>query len=205
MLLGAHCDDIAIGAGAALLDLCAINPGLEVHALVMTGGGTERAAEERAALADFCPGARLSVTVADLPDAQLPAHWGRAKDTLAGFRDGVDGPVDLVLAPQPADAHQDHRLLAEQAGQVFRDQLIWHYEILKAESDLPAVNAYLAASPALTQEKISLLHKHYRSQLDRTWFDAEAFAALMRVRGAQCGQRYAEGFVVCRFTVAFGS
>ena len=66
-------------------------------------------------------------------------------------------------------------------------------------------NAYLAASPAHTNEKISLLHKHYRRQLGRTWFDAEAFAALMRVRGAQCGQRYAEGFIVRQFSIAFGA
>lgn len=67
-----------------------------------------------------------------------------------------------------------------------------------------AGNAYLTASPARTNEKISLLRRHYRSQLGRTWFDAEAFVALMRVRGAQCGQRHAEGFVVRRFSIAFG-
>ena len=38
--LGAHCDDIAIGAGGTLLTLCADRPGLRVDALVLSGGGT---------------------------------------------------------------------------------------------------------------------------------------------------------------------
>ena len=56
LLLGAHCDDIAIGAGGALLELCRSHPGVAVTALVLTGGGSLREEEERAALAAFCPG-----------------------------------------------------------------------------------------------------------------------------------------------------
>jgi len=40
LLLGAHCDDIAIGAGGALLELCRSHPGIAVTALVLTGTGT---------------------------------------------------------------------------------------------------------------------------------------------------------------------
>ncbi len=39
VLLGAHCDDIAIGAGGTLLTLCRAHPGLSCRALVLTGGG----------------------------------------------------------------------------------------------------------------------------------------------------------------------
>ena len=46
-VLGAHCDDIAIGMGATLLTLCRATRGVEVHALVLCGAGTEREAEER--------------------------------------------------------------------------------------------------------------------------------------------------------------
>jgi len=36
--VGAHCDDIAIGAGGTLLTLCRAHPGLRVDALVLSGG-----------------------------------------------------------------------------------------------------------------------------------------------------------------------
>jgi LmbE family N-acetylglucosaminyl deacetylase len=61
--LGAHCDDIAIRAGTTLLFMCAANPGLRVDVLVLSGGGTERADEEQAALAAFCPSADLRINL----------------------------------------------------------------------------------------------------------------------------------------------
>ena len=78
VLLGAHCDDIAIGAGGSLLELCRAYPGLSVAALVLTGGGSLREEEERAALAAFCPGARLRDRRA------RPARRARANPLGAG-------------------------------------------------------------------------------------------------------------------------
>src|SRR5687768_4071515 len=134
LLLGAHCDDIAIGAGGALLELCRSHPGVAVSALVLTGGGSLREEEERDALTAFCPGARLDVTVLDLPDGRVPGRWERAKQALEDAR--AAGEPDLVLAPSVHDAHQDHRTLAELVPTVFRDHLVLGYEILKWDGDL---------------------------------------------------------------------
>ena len=46
-VVGAHCDDIAIGMGGTLLTLAENRPGLRVRGLVLSGGGTEREVEER--------------------------------------------------------------------------------------------------------------------------------------------------------------
>ena len=97
LLLGAHCDDIAIGAGGALLELCRSHPGVAVTALVLTGGGSLREEEERAALAAFCPGAQLEVAVLDLPDGRVPTRWERAKLALEELR--THGEPDLIFAP----------------------------------------------------------------------------------------------------------
>ena len=86
VLLAAHCDDIPLGAGGTILTLCRARPGLRVRALVLSGGGTPREDEERAALAAFCPGADLAVTVRDMPDGRLPHHWQWAKEALEEFR-----------------------------------------------------------------------------------------------------------------------
>ena len=85
-VLGAHCDDIAIGMGGTLLSLSRMVPGLRVRALVLSGGGTDREAEEKDALPAFCPGADLEVTVIDIPDGRAPAHWERIKVQLSEFR-----------------------------------------------------------------------------------------------------------------------
>ena len=40
-VVGAHCDDIAIGMGGTLLTLAGNRPGLRVRGLVLSGGGTD--------------------------------------------------------------------------------------------------------------------------------------------------------------------
>lgn len=193
-LLGAHCDDIAIGAGATVRMLCEAFPGLRVTALVLTGGGTVREGEERAALAELCPGADLDLRIADLPDNRLPARWQQAKDAVVALREA--GEPDLVIGPQPGDMHQDHRLVAELIGQTFRRQPTWGYEIAKYESDLPSMATYVPVPAHIASAKADLIARHYLSQADHPWFDHEAFMALMRLRGIQCNARYAEAFVV---------
>jgi LmbE family N-acetylglucosaminyl deacetylase len=197
--LGAHCDDIAIGAGGALLTICADNPGVRVDALVLSGGGTDREGEERAALAAFCPGADLEVTVLKLPDGRFPAHWEEAKNGLEELRRRTD--PDLILAPRTLDAHQDHRGLSTLVPTVFRDHLTLEYEIVKWDGDLGRPAAYLPMPEEIAEEKVRLLQQHYASQRHRPWYDREAFLGLARIRGIECGQRYAEAFDLKKLTL----
>ncbi|MBM7416317.1 MULTISPECIES: PIG-L deacetylase family protein [Nocardiaceae] len=192
-VVGAHPDDIAIGAGGTLLDLTRAGD-VQVHALVLTGGGTDREAEERKALSDFCSDGPLSLTVLDIPDGRTPDHWSAVKEGLETFRRTCE--PDIVLAPQRRDAHQDHRLLAESVPTVFRDHLILGYEIVKWESDLPTPGLYHPLDDAVAERKAELLSLHYPSQHHHDWYDAETFLGLARVRGVQCRSRYAEAFVV---------
>ncbi|CAN3126955.1 PIG-L deacetylase family protein [Mycobacterium sp. smrl_JER01] len=201
-VLGAHCDDIAIGAGATLLTLSRNNPGLRVHALVLCGAGTAREAEERAALAAFCPGAEVAMTLLGLPDGRTPAHWQQVKDGVAAFRRGCE--PQLVLGPHRGDAHQDHRLLAELIPTEFRDHLILGYEILKWESDTPSPNVFQPLDTDTATQKALLLHEHYPSQTGRDWFDEQSFLGLSRLRGVQCRSPHAEAFVAEKAVLVLG-
>ncbi|TCO65124.1 PIG-L deacetylase family protein [Actinocrispum wychmicini] len=203
-LLGAHCDDVAIGVGGTLLALCRSRPGLRVDALVLSGGGTLREAEEHAALQAFCPGASLKVTVLDLPDGRFPAHWERAKQAVESFRTELCHPAvepDIVFAPHVRDAHQDHRMLAELVPTAFRDHLVLRYEIVKWDGDLGAPTVYQPLPDRVAEAKVDALLRHYPSQRDRDWFDAETFLGLARVRGVECRARYAEAFHVDKMTI----
>ncbi|WP_055699076.1 MULTISPECIES: PIG-L deacetylase family protein [Streptomyces] len=200
--VGAHCDDIAIGAGGTLLAMCLARPGLRVDALVLSGGGGEREQEERAALAAFCPGAELDVTVQKLPDGRFPAHWEEAKAAVEELRATTE--PDLVLAPRTDDAHQDHRGLARLMPTAFRDHLVLGYEIVKWDGDLGRPAAYQPLTPEIAEEKVRLLQEHYPSQRHRPWYDREAFLGLARIRGIECHARYAEAFAVTKFTLDLG-
>ena len=197
VLLGAHADDLAIAAGGTLLTLAA-RGAVRVRALVLTGSGTARAAEEEAALAALLPGCDLDLTVLDLPDGLVPDHRAAVKAALHRL---AAGPADLVLAPHPGDAHQDHRVLAELVPTEFRHQLTLTYEIPKWENDLLNPVLFVPLPEAVLRRKIAVLHEHYPSQSGRDWFDEETFAGLARLRGVQCRERFAEAFGLPRATL----
>jgi LmbE family N-acetylglucosaminyl deacetylase len=192
--LGAHCDDIAIGAGATLLSMCSAYPGLRVDVLVLSGAGTEREDEERAALAAFCPSADLRITVLKIPDGRVPAHWDEAKAAIEDLR--TETNPELLFTPNRFDAHQDHRELAELVPTAFRDHFCLGYEIVKWDGDLGQPNTYQPVDATLLEAKIDLLWEHYPSQRHRPWYDREAFLGLARIRGIECSAKYAEAFYV---------
>jgi LmbE family N-acetylglucosaminyl deacetylase len=193
-VIGAHCDDIAIGAGATLMEIVRDNPGVVVHALVLTGSGTEREVEEKTAFAAMCPSSDVRLTVADLPDGQLLDNWRTVEQRIAKFRRECE--PDMVFGPQRHDYHQDHRLVAELIPAEFDDHIVLGYEVLKWESDLLDPTLFLPISDATARQKATLLAQCYPSQAGRDWFADEVFLGLMRVRGVQCRARYAEAFSV---------
>ena len=192
-LLGAHCDDVEIGCGGLLLDLAA--RGLLSHAdLLVLCSTPERAAESRTSAAAFCSPAPCATTFGGLPDGRLPAHWDQVKDLLQTF--AADTDPDLVLAPSPADAHQDHRLVGELVRTAFRDHVVLHYEIPKWDGDLGAgrPQVYWPLSADLVARKWELLDEHYPSQRGRDWWRPDTFSSLSRLRGMECRADHAEAF-----------
>jgi LmbE family N-acetylglucosaminyl deacetylase len=191
LAIGAHPDDIEIGAGGTLLSLANSHAGLRAYYLVLTGTA-ERQLEARDAAREFLPGADLTVELRDLPEGRLPGVWSEVKDTIEEVTTSFS--PDLVLAPQSADAHQDHRIIAEIVPTVFRDQLYLGYEVPKSDGDFIRLSTYVPLSAATAQRKVQLLHKCFPSQMSRHWWDDEVFLGLARLRGMECRALYAEAF-----------
>ena len=195
LAIGAHPDDIEIGAGGTLLGIGDSQPGMRVHYVVVTGT-PDRKLEARHAAKEFLAGAELTIELHDLPEGRLPAQWGRVKDLLEGV--ALSYSPDLIIAPQPEDAHQDHRTIAEILPTVFRDQLILGYEIPKWDGDFGRPAMYFPMSADMAQRKVELLHKCFPSQRRRDWWDEEVFRGLARLRGMECRAPYAEAFTCAK-------
>jgi LmbE family N-acetylglucosaminyl deacetylase len=192
--LGAHPDDVELGCGGTLLTLAESR---DIHAVVAvaTGSGT-RHEEAVKSTARFLPGAETDIRILGLRDGFLPTHWGVVKEALEQVSRSMT--ADMVFAPRPDDAHQDHRLIAELAPTVWRDALVLHYEIPKWDGDIGRVSHYVALEPEIARRKVELLHECFPSQAGRDWWDDETFLSLMRIRGVECRSRYAEGFTVTK-------
>jgi LmbE family N-acetylglucosaminyl deacetylase len=198
LAIGAHPDDIEIGGGGLLLGLAESQPGLTVRYVVLTGT-PGRQAEARHAASAFLPGAELTVELHDLPEGRLPAAWGAAKELLEEV--ARSGMPDLILAPSAADAHQDHRTIAELVPTVFRDQLCLGYEIPKWDGDMGRPAMYFPMTEDAGRRKVELLHKCFPSQRGRDWWDDEVFLGLARLRGMECRARYAEAFYCAKSVI----
>jgi LmbE family N-acetylglucosaminyl deacetylase len=203
--IGAHCDDIEIGAGGLLRRLVT-EADVEL-AFCILASTPERAAESRAALTALCHapgGASPRIRIEALRDSRLPADFDTVKDVLAAE---AAWQPDLVLAPSERDAHQDHRLLGELVPTAFRDALVLSYEIPKWDGDLGRadVNVDVPLTAEQVAAKWSLLAEHYRSQHGRDWFTEETFRALARLRGVECRSPYAEAFATRKLVLGLPS
>jgi LmbE family N-acetylglucosaminyl deacetylase len=191
LAIGAHPDDIEIGAGGTLLSLAEGYPGLRARYIVLTGTA-DRQDEARHAARAFLPKADLVIDLHDLPEGRLPTAWGQVKEAFEQLARSCS--PDLIIAPSRADAHQDHRTIGEIVPTVFRDAFYLAYEIPKWDGDLGRPSMYFPLSADMARRKVELLHKCFPSQRDRYWWDSEVFLGMARLRGVECRTHYAEAF-----------
>jgi LmbE family N-acetylglucosaminyl deacetylase len=200
LAIGAHADDIEIGAGGTVLRLIEEYPGLEFKWVVLTSNPDRMAEARRSAEAFFGP-ADGSVELPGFQDGFLPYNGREVKqffETLKPFA------PDLILTHCRGDLHQDHRLACELTWNTFRDHLILEYEIPKYDGDIGTPNFFVPLREELARRKIDLLAVHFASQQVKHWYERETFLGLMRIRGLECHVAgYAEAFY-CRKVVLAG-
>jgi LmbE family N-acetylglucosaminyl deacetylase len=201
LCLGAHADDIEIGCGGTLQRLLVERPDTVVRWCVFSADAPRRA-EAEASAGDYLGAlrARAIVTVHDFREGFFPAEIAAIKEEFerlkGAFRPG------LILTHFRDDLHQDHRVLSELTYNTFRDHLIWEYEILKYDGDLGNPNLFLPLDEAHCRRKVAGLLDRFATQRERVWFTADAFMAVMRLRGVGCHapSGFAEAFY-CRKAV----
>jgi|SRR5579871_5295730 len=193
LCLGAHCDDIEIGCGAALMRLAGERR-IEVTWMVLCST-PQRARELKASAARFLRDARRrQLIVHAFRDGFLPADWKEAKERFEALK-ALPRP-DLICTHERSDRHQDHRIVSELTWNTFRDHLILEYEIPKWDGMVGEPNFYVPSTAALARRKWQVLCTAYKSQLSKPWFTPNTFEGLMRLRGVECNaaEGYAEAF-----------
>ena len=144
LALGAHCDDIDIGCGGAMLSL------LQRHRAdvtwVVMSSNPPRERELRASARRFLrAGPQAHVLVHQFRDGFFPAQYAQIKEVFESLKQLPD--PDLVFTHHRADLHQDHRIVAELTWNTFRNHLILEYEIPKYEGDLTTPCTYVSLTP----------------------------------------------------------
>jgi LmbE family N-acetylglucosaminyl deacetylase len=194
LCLGAHADDIEIGCGGTVLRLVEEHQGLAVRWVVFSGGA-ERQKEARASAEFFLAGAgEAEVETHAFRDGYFPWVGAEVKDAFERLKRDFD--PDLILTHHKADAHQDHRLVADLTYNTWRNHLILEYEIPKMEGDIGNPPVFVVLEETQVRRKTDALMRYFGSQRSRSWFTPETFSGLMRLRGinASSPTGWAEAF-----------
>jgi LmbE family N-acetylglucosaminyl deacetylase len=194
LCLGAHCDDIEIGAGATLLSMIERGIRLEVQWCVLSSAG-DRKKEARTSAADFLLGAAgAKIEVMAFKDGYFPQHSEAIKSWFEELKTRVN--PDVIFTHYGGDAHQDHREVCRLTWNTFRDHCILEYEIPKWDGDMGQPNCYVPIRAEVLARKIELLMGHFASQQSKDWFCPEVFRGLARLRGMECRapDNFAEAF-----------
>ncbi|NPU68230.1 PIG-L family deacetylase [Bradyrhizobium sp. 83012] len=201
LCLGAHSDDIEIGAGGTLLTWLDQGVRLDVHWCVLSGNG-ERGTEAKASADDFlAEAAGRSLEIMNFRDGFFPEQGEEIKAWFEALKGRIE--PDVILAHRRDDAHQDHRQVNRLVWNTFRDHLVLEYEIPKWDGDLGRPNVYMPVPEIVMKRKVALLMSHFGSQRSKQWFDPETFMGLARLRGMECRapERYAEAFVTRKLSL----
>jgi LmbE family N-acetylglucosaminyl deacetylase len=196
LCLGAHSDDIEIGAGGTILSWIAAGVKLHVQWCVLSAVGV-RAAEAEASAAAFLDGAATAqVELRQFKDGFFPYQGNEIKTWMEDLKHRAK--PDVILSHRRDDAHQDHREISHLTSTCFRDHLILEYEIPKWDGDLGQPNFYSALTGPILERKTALLLAAFGTQRSKDWFSADVFRGLARMRGMECRapDAYAEAFVV---------
>src|SRR4029453_3823777 len=105
---------------------------------------------------------RASIEVAHFRDGYLPFTGSEVKDYFEELKTRCS--PDVIFTHYHADAHQDHRLVADLTWNTFRDHTILEYENPKFDGDLGAPNLFVEVDEDACREKIRLILEHFPSQ-----------------------------------------
>ncbi len=213
LAVGPHVDDVELGCGGSLLRFKR-EFRATVHVAVFSDHYQEptyvdrkREAERAGELFGYD-----TLEILDHKDTEFPQEELKIQERLRRLRRELQ--PDLVLAPNPSDTHQDHRVLADCAIREFRyGEVLWHYEInqfgvpnrLRAntfvsldgstvgpdpeslsigQDSLPA-HILSAGGMNYAKLKVVLAYEAMVSQRNKPLLDPELMLAVMRVRAIQ--------------------
>lgn len=192
LFLGAHCDDIEIGAGGTLLKLLQEYEVGKVKWVVFTSDATRKQEALKSAEQFLSQVKDKEITVLANRDGFLPTQAVQVKEHFEDIK--TDFVPDVIFTHYRNDRHQDHRLISDLTWNTWRNHLILEYEIAKYDGDLGIPNFYVPLDESILKKRNQILMETFVSQQSKHWFDENTFNALPRLRGLESASLFAEAF-----------
>jgi LmbE family N-acetylglucosaminyl deacetylase/tetratricopeptide (TPR) repeat protein len=196
LVIGAHPDDIELGAAGSLLKLT--QEGKRVFALVMTQGEVGSSAPPGVRAGEARNGAShlglSDLWVLNFPDTHLREHISEMRTVVE--RKIKDLKIQMVITHSPHETHGDHLAVFEAAKEAARSCSLLCYESISAPKEF--VPNYFVDITAFLPDKLSAISSH-KTQRGKFYMDTELVKGRAAHRGLQAGVPYAEAFWVYRW------
>jgi len=201
LCLGAHSDDIEIGAGGSILKIIDTYPVESVYWVTFCSNEVRKKESEDSANLFLKDVKEKHIHVQSYRDGFLPYIGTEVKE----FFEKIKGEYtpNLIFTHYRNDLHQDHRKVNELTWNTFRNHFILEYEIPKYDGDLGQPNYFFHLEQSHVDRKIDILLKSFASQAGKHWFGKETFQAIMRIRGMESAaqDKFAEAFYARKIVI----
>lgn len=199
--IGAHADDIEIGAAGLVARLADRHPDAKFRFVVLSGDD-DRRLEAEESMVDLV-GGRGDLIMKLSTDNLIPYEDPTAVKAFLRSAAATSTP-QIVIAPRREDRHQDHSFVASLVDQIYRDHLVLSYEIPKYDGDLGRPRVFVPLTNTEMEAKVEHLLGHFGSQQDKAWYSPDLFRSLMRIRGVECNSPsgFAEAFYISKMRLA---
>ena len=192
LCLGAHCDDIEIGAGGTLLKLFNEYPVEQVSWIVFSSNDLRKKEAQKSAEQFLAEVPGKNIIINSFRDGFFPFPGTEIKEYFEEIKNEFS--PDIIFTHFRDDRHQDHRFMSDLTWNTWRNHFILEYEIPKYDGDLGIPNFYVALDEKYIKKRNQILMETFESQSSKHWFDETTFNALPRLRGMESATKFAEAF-----------
>ena len=202
LFLGAHPDDIELGCGALLSNIAAK---AKIICVTLSDNQTNpklgKLVEEHYHSMAILGLDREAVLLGKFETRYFPRDRQEILEHLYGIN--TRHKPDLVFVHTPADIHQDHRVVTEEALRAFRGVSLLGFDVLRSSYGF-FPEFLIEVDEADVERKLKALAE-YKTYAGKYFFDPEVIRATLIRHGALAERPFAEGFDILRIVGSFGA
>ena len=198
--IGAHPDDIELGAGALIAH---IQPYTNVLCITLSDN------KKNPALQNVADEHRASMAVLGVPKENVvigdfeTRRFQESRQAILEYLISINQTFkpEIVFTHTLADTHQDHKTVTEEALRAFRGTTVLGFDVLR--SSYGFFPHFLVGVDEVDVEKKIEALAQYKTYQSKYYFDSKITRATMIRHGALAEREYAEGFDILRIIAKF--
>lgn len=199
--LGAHPDDIEIGAGALIAQIAGKTEILcETFSDNQKNPLLARLPEEHFSSMAQLGIPREQVILRDFETRRFPHFRQEILEEMVRIQREFD--PEIVFVHSKADVHQDHQTITQEALRAFRGRTVLGFDVIRSSYGF-FPDFLVEVQEADVERKIAALGE-YKTYANKYYFAPELTRSTLIRNGAICERHYAEGFDILRIVAEFG-